>query len=66
MIKNVALYKPISFVSEFYYMSNGLTSKISWKLFENLLRNPRNSLILVDEFTLATRGPSLYVKIWRL
>ena len=26
--KNVALYKPISFVAEFYYMSNGLTSQI--------------------------------------
>ena len=26
--KNVALYKPISFVSEFRYMSNDLTSEI--------------------------------------
>ena len=62
----------ISFVSEFYYMSNGLTSKIliktsrslqgsydmdensvckiSWELVENWLRNPRNSIILVDKF----------------
>ena len=56
----------ISFVSEFYYMSIGLTSKIlikilrdwmgnsvckiSWKSVENCLRNQRNSIILVDEF----------------
>ena len=27
-LKYVPLYKPISFVLEFHYMSNGLTSKI--------------------------------------
>ena len=36
--------------------------KIVWELTEKSAK----FLILVDEFTLATRGPSLYVKIWRL
>ena len=31
-------------------MNGNSVSKISWLLIENWLRNPRNSLILVDEF----------------
>ena len=33
--QNVALYKPINFVSEIYYMSNGLTAQIPSKTLPN-------------------------------
>ena len=33
--QNVALYKPINFVSEIYYMSNGLTPQIPSKTLPN-------------------------------
>ena len=35
MNENVALYKPISFVSEFHSMPNGLTSEILIKTSRN-------------------------------
>ena len=39
IIKNVALYKPISFVAEFYYMSNGLTFKMLIETSHNFQGN---------------------------
>ena len=59
---NVSLYKPINFVSEFHHTLIGLTSrlvaawqnktvwKMSWKLVQTWLRNPRNAFTLVNEF----------------
>ena len=40
-IVNVALYKPINFVSEFHYMSNVLTSEIPTKTVYNFKRSRR-------------------------